>query len=263
MLIAQITDMHVTVPGRRADEVYDTAGRLARWVARLNAHEPRPDLVLATGDLVNEGEAAEYARLARILGELEIPLYLAAGNHDDRDNLRAAFPEHGYLAADDEFLHYVIEDWPLRIIVLDTLIPGEVGGRLCARRLDWLAARLAEAPARPTLIALHHPPFRTGVPVMDALGLEDAEAFAEVIAPHANVLRVVAGHLHRAINGTVAGRPVSTAPATAHQLGLTFEARDRPMITAEPPAAHLHLWLGEEGGLITHTIHLDAPEIPR
>ncbi len=263
MQIVQITDIHVSTPGTRAHDVYDTPGHLGRWMSRLNDLDPRPDLVLATGDLVNEGQPAEYAILAEIMAGLEIPFYLMAGNHDDRDNLRAAFPAHGYLADQDEFVHYVIEEHPLRIIMLDTMIPGEFGGEMCQRRLAWLDDRLAEAPDRPTLVAMHHPPFDTGIPVMDAVGLEGKAAFAEVVRPHGQIQRIVAGHLHRTIQTTVGGHTASTAPGTAHQLGLTLEPRERPMITAEPPAAHLHLWRGEEGSLVSHILYLEAPEIPR
>lgn len=262
MLITQITDIHISTPGTRAHDLYDTPGHLRRWVARLNALSPRPDLVLATGDLVNEGQPDEYRILAEILAWLEIPIYLMPGNHDDRDNLRAAFPEHGYLGGTGAFINYVIEDHPLRIIALDTTIPGEVGGEVCPARLTWLSARLSEASVQPTLVAMHHPPFDTGIPAMDTVGLEGKAEFADVVRPHRQIRRIVAGHLHRTIQGTVGGHTATTAPGTAHQLGLTLEPRQRPMITREPPAAHLHLWRGHKGGLVSHTLHLEAEEIP-
>ena len=120
MLIAQITDLHISLPGRRAHDLYRTGEHLARWVERLNGLEPAPDLVLATGDLVNDGEAEEYASLAALLAPLRMPVYLIPGNHDDRENLLAGFPGHAYLPRDSEFLHYVVEGHPLRLIGLDT-----------------------------------------------------------------------------------------------------------------------------------------------
>ncbi len=262
MLIAQITDLHISLPGSRANDVYRTAERLAQWVERLNGLERRPDLVLATGDLVNDRAPAEYARLAQLLAPLAMPLYLVPGNHDDREGLAAAFPEHTYLAADGGLQNYVIEDYPLRLVVLDTLVPGEIGGAFCEGHRDWLAARLAEAPARPTLIVMHHPPFRTGIPKMDRLGLDGAERFVETIRAYDNIERVICGHLHRPIFRRLAGTIVSTAPATAHQIAFEFETEGRPTMTAEPPACHIHLWLGPEDGLVTHTIYLEEVRYP-
>lgn len=263
MLIAQITDMHVSVPGRRADTVYRTAEHLALWVERLNRLTPRPDVVLATGDLVNDGEAEEYARLADLLRPLAMPVFLIPGNHDDRGRLAAAFPGHAYLPRDGGFQHYAVEDWPVRLIALDTLRPGAVGGEFCAARADWLRARLAEAPERATLIFMHHPPFRTGIPSMDAFGLEGAERLIDVLRPYDNVERIVCGHLHRPIQRRIAGTIASTAPATAHQVALIFEPSERVTMTQEPPACQLHLWLGPKDGLVSHTLYLEDNVIPR
>jgi len=257
MLIAQITDTHITVPGRKADTLYRTAWHLERWVARLNALEPRPDVVLATGDLVNDGEAEECLRLAQLLRPLAMPVFLIPGNHDDRASLLAAFPGHDYLPRDGGFLHYVVDAYPLRLIGLDTLVPGKVGGEICEARATWLRDRLAEAPSRPTLIFMHHPPFRTGIAAMDALGLDGAGRFGAAVRPYTNIEAIVCGHLHRPIQRRFAGTIVSTAPATAHQIGLVLGDGARPVITLEPPACQLHLWLGENEGLVSHTIYLE------
>ena len=259
MLIAQITDCHVTLPGQKPEDVYRTSVHLERWVARLNALDPRPDLVLATGDLVHLGSREEYDRLRSILAPLEIPVFLIPGNHDDRANLASVFADHDYLPRDG-FLQYAVEDHPLRLIALDTLLPGEIGGLLCEARLAWLAARLEEAAERPTVIFMHHPPFLTGVPVMDALDLEGREAFVEVIGKHRNIEAILCGHLHRPINRRLAGTIASTCPATAHQIALDFADSPRPRMTTEPPAGMLHLWLGSGGGLVSHIIYLDDGE---
>src|SRR5262249_59114864 len=102
----------------------------------------------------------------------------------------------GHLPADGTFLHYTVENWPVRLIGLDTLVPGEPAGTLCAERLGWLAARLAEQPERPTLLFMHHPPIATGIEHMDAMGLAGAPAPANPPPgpPHAE--RVPCGPLH-------------------------------------------------------------------
>src|SRR5207244_13210507 len=124
--------------------------------------DPSPDAIVSTGDLVESGEPEEYEHLRALLAPLRMPVFAIPGNHDAREPMRQAFGGDGYLPAQG-FLNYVIEDYPLRIIGLDTLIPGEGGGVLCPDRLRWLDEILARATERPTLVMMHHPPFVTGI----------------------------------------------------------------------------------------------------
>jgi 3',5'-cyclic-AMP phosphodiesterase len=252
MVIAQITDTHISTPDSRNDRFFRTAEHLARAVRHLNELRPRPDVVLATGDLVEEGRVEEYERLRELLRPLAMPVYLIAGNHDDRANLVRVFGDHGYLPRDGGFIQYTVEDWPVRLVALDTLIPGASQGRLCAERLGWLDARLSEASARTTMVVMHHPPFVTGMAAMDGMGLEGADALANVIGRHPQVERVVCGHLHRPIVRRFAGTVACTCPATAHQLALDLLPAPRLAVVMEPPACMLHVWLGESAGLVSH-----------
>jgi Icc protein len=251
MLIAQITDTHISTPGSRNDTHFRTPEHLDRAVAHLNALTPRPDVVLATGDLVERGQLDEYERLRELLEPLRMPVYLIPGNHDDRQELRRGFARHRYLPRGG-FIQYVAEDWPVRLVALDTLIPGESGGRLCAERLGWLDARLAEAPGRVTVVFMHHPPFLTGMRKMDEMGLEGIEELAAVIGRHPQVERIVCGHLHRPIVRRFGGTVACTAPATAHQLALDLGEVPRLSTVMEPPGCLLHLWLGDSEGLVSH-----------
>jgi 3',5'-cyclic-AMP phosphodiesterase len=254
MVIAQITDTHIKPEGVLAYGRVDTAAYLARAVEHLLALRPRPDVVLATGDLVDGGLPEEYRRLRHLLAPLSMPVYLIPGNHDDREALAGAFTDHAYLPRGGQFMHYVIESHPVRLIALDTLVPGRIGGELCAERLVWLRARLAAAPTRPTLVFMHHPPFVTGIAQMDAHGLANAGAFAEIVRGHPQIERIVCGHLHRPIQSRVGGILASTAPSTAHQVALDL-AEEPLAFTMEPPACQLHVWSAETG-LVTHTSYI-------
>jgi 3',5'-cyclic AMP phosphodiesterase CpdA len=255
MLLAQLSDLHISTPDSDVERSSDSSPFMERAVQHLCRLEPRPDAVLITGDLVHDGHPEEYVRLAALLKPLPMPWFVIPGNHDDREHLRAAFGHLGYLPAKG-FLQYVVEQGPLRLIGLDTHVPGKPGGLLCGERLAWLDARLAEAPKQPTLVFMHHPPFLTGVRVMDAMGLEGSDALAEVIGRHPQVERVLCGHLHRPIVKRFAGTVASTCSSTMLQLVLDLEVPGRLAMVREPPACQLHLWR-ESAGLVTHTSYID------
>ncbi len=257
-IAAQISDLHVSERGKDADGNYQTCDHLARAVAHIMAMDPRPDVVLATGDLVDWAKPEEYAVLKELFAPLDMPLYLIPGNHDSREYLRAAFPEHGYLP-DAGFINYTVEKYPLRLIGLDTQIEGEIGGTMCAERLGWLDETLSSEPERPTLIFMHHPPITSGIEIMDRHGFENPAPMMEVVRRHPQVERVIAGHLHRPITISWAGTSVSVAPSTAHQIGLEM-GDDAPLVLVmEPPAVYLHTW-NEATGLVTHTSYVGAFE---
>ena len=258
MLIVQITDTHLKGEGELLYGRIDTQAFLERAVAHVNALDPRPDVALVTGDLVDSGKATEYANLRRVLSQLAMPFYLIPGNHDARDALREAFPDHAYLPQTG-FLQYVIEGLPLRLVALDTLVPGKGHGALCAQRLDWLEARLGES-GRPTLLFMHHPPFDVGIDAMDGMRLiEGEERLAGIVRAHGNVERVLCGHVHRPIQVRWAGTMASIAPSTAHQVLLDLRDGAKLALTMDPPGVALHLWKPATG-LVTHTSYVAVPE---
>jgi 3',5'-cyclic-AMP phosphodiesterase len=253
MLIAQISDLHIKPRGKRAYRVVDTADCLREAVATLTRLDPAPDIVVATGDLTDLGRPEEYELLRALLAPLRQPVYAIPGNHDERHAMRHAFAGDGYLPAAGEFLHYTVEDWPVRLVALDTVIPGEGGGELCYERLRWLERSLAAAPQRPTVILMHHPPFATGIAHMDRIGLDGAEKFAALLLRHPQVERVLAGHVHRSIQARIGSRAIaSVAPSTAHQVALDLRPEGAADFMMEPPGYQLHLWR-ESTGFVTHT----------
>ncbi|PWC40344.1 phosphodiesterase [Azospirillum sp. TSO22-1] len=261
MLIAQLSDPHIKPRGRLAYRRVDTAAALAAVVDTVNALVTPPDVVLVTGDLVDAGRPEEYGLLREILQPLKAPLFAVPGNHDDRAAMAAAFGDALHLPQDGGFLHFAVEDWPVRLIGLDTVLPGQGGGLLCPERLRWLGERLAEQPDRPTVLFQHHPPFRTGIGHMDRIGLAGAADQAAVVRRHPQVERVLCGHLHRPIQVRWAGTLASTAPGTSHQVALDLRDNAPSAFVLEPPGFQLHLWT-EENGLVSHTATVGAFEGP-
>ncbi|MBD1915449.1 MULTISPECIES: phosphodiesterase [Cyanophyceae] len=259
-LIAQISDLHVQSAGALAYGIVDTNSLVQAAIAHLNQLNPQPDLVVATGDLVQQGTLADYQQLRELLANLRAPIYLMPGNHDDGANLQQVFADHHYLASSMNHLSYVVDDYPIRMIMLDNTLPGKKSGGLDDQRLAWLEAQLVRAPKAPTLMFMHHPPFVTGIPWMDRRRLGGSDALAALIAQHSQVERISCGHLHRVMYLRWAGTIASTQPSLVHQGFLDLQPDTASQFVMEPPAYQLHIW--GNGSLVSHTVfvgNFDGP----
>lgn len=258
MIIAQITDLHLRPAGKPAYRVSETNALAGRAIEALRALDPRPDLVVISGDLADCGLPEEYAELRRLLSRLPIPCALIPGNHDRREALLAAFPE----AADgDGFIGFTRDLGALRIIGLDTVVPGASHGALCDTRLDALEAALAARPQAPTLIFMHHPPFACGIRHMDRIALCDGrERLARIVAANPQVARICCGHHHRPVQALFAGTLAQIAPSVAHQVRFDLGEESPALFTMEPPAFLVHALV--EGQIVSHQVYVEHYEGP-
>jgi Icc protein len=254
MLIAQITDLHIGFDRDNPHEL--NVRRLNQVIDHLNEMRQKPSLLLVTGDLVEWPDDVDaYRHMVSLIARWEGPVLWAIGNHDGREAFRAVLPQ---VAADENgFIQYEMDHGGVRWIVLDTLDEGRHGGMVCEQRAAWLEQRLAERKADPTVIVLHHPPVDTGIDWMSALGCEAwVQRLEGVIRPAGQVVAMIAGHVHRPIATSFAGKPLVVCSSTAPWLALDLEDIDpahpdgRPLIVAEPPAYAIHYWNGER--LLTH-----------
>ena len=223
-VIAQLSDPHI----RLDDEASQPA--LARAAERVAALEP--DAVLLTGDIADTGDPEEYAAATRLLAPIQAPIFSTAGNHD-----RYA-----------ERQQYVAEVGHIRVLVCDTSQPGRDDGAL---DVEWLEAQIV--PAVPHIIAMHHPPILMGLTWLDEIGLpqHDRAALALLLDANPQVVRVVAGHEHRAATASLGGCTVVTCAGTNVQAALDFEAPGIELAPGEPPSILVHAFL-EGGQVITH-----------
>ncbi|WWG64375.1 phosphodiesterase [Pseudomonas poae] len=251
-LVAQISDLHLKAGQRLTYGVVDTLGALRRAVDHLNASHPRPDIVVISGDLVDFGRADEYAVLHPELARLHMPCYLVPGNHDARGPLLDAFADHAYLPRSAQApLDWVVDDHPLRLIGLDSTIPGSHGGQLLDSQLQWLDAQLALRPHAPTLLILHHPPFISGIGHMDREPFINATALEQLIARHPQVERLLCGHLHRPMQRRFGGSLSCVCPGTSHQIVLDLQDAAPAHFNLEPAGYLLHRWEAQQG-LVSH-----------
>ena len=243
MLICQLSDLHVRPPGELAYRRVDTTAFVRRRVSHIAQLAPRPDAIVITGDIADRGLPEEYAHALVLLEALRMPIYVIPGNHDDRAALRRTFSMHEVSPdATTDFLQYTTSIGPIRLIALDTLVPGEGGGMLCAQRLDWLDGELQRSRESPVIVLMHHPPFATGVEAMDAVGLETAYPLEPLIQRHPHVERILCGHVHRTILRRFGGTIAVTCPSPAHQVALDFATGAAPRFVMEPPGYLMHRW---------------------
>ena len=250
MLIAQLSDIHVRPRGRLYKDVVDSNRQFSEAIAHLQALDRRPDLVLITGDLVDEGHPDEYACLRELLPALRLPFRVIPGNHDSREALRAALPEHTYLPAQGP-MHHCLDGHPLRIVALDTSVPGRHHGALDAAGLAWLHTTLQADRRTPTLVVMHHPPFVSGIGYLDEYRFLDPGPLAEIIGSVPNIEAVLCGHVHRTMIRRWAGTVVASCPSTTTEIALQLATGASPLSWLGPPACLLHLWNPSQG-LVSH-----------
>lgn len=252
MLFAQISDTHILARTSEHPAAQWRADCLRRCIADIN--KQRPDAVIFTGDTVQHGEPAEYARLQELLAPLRVPLYLVPGNRDDKETLRAVLGEPLNLPINGGFLHYTVEDHAVRLVGIDSTSAGERKGVFCEARQDWLNGVLSEQRDRPTLLFIHHPPFDVGTHYVGGYRRpEDAAALANVVMRYPQVEALLCGHVHWLIEREWAGTQARIMPSVAVDLrkGINeTEAKGRPIYL-------LHR-LSETGGLISDVRMVDA-----
>ena len=243
-VLVQLSDPHVGAQWLGADSL----AMLAHVVESVGALAPGPDAILVSGDLAENATDAEYEDVRRLVGSLGAPVFVAAGNHDDRSTLRRLF---GVPGTDAKPVQYAAELGPLRLVVLDTTRPGEDDGELDADRLAWLDATLT-ASGTPTVVAMHHPPLPTGLPAFDRISLTGAEsrALRDVIARHPHVLRIVAGHAHHACLSELGACPVVVAPSSYLQASLDHRSPEIGFDDRHPPGYVVHTLVDDQ--LVSH-----------
>jgi 3',5'-cyclic AMP phosphodiesterase CpdA len=222
----QLSDLHVVAPGTLASGRLDTPALLRKAVDALLLRLPAigpVDAVIVTGDISDDGTTASYDRARAELDRLGLPLLPVPGNHDTREGFRHCFGDLSFIP-ETGLIDWAQDIGDTRVIGLDTLIEGQGGGLLRRESLDLLAQALDGAEGRPVLVALHHPPLRTGIRFMDAIALENPEDLARTLTRRADPLRIVAGHVHGVFHGHLGRHSVCTGPSLCSAFALDRRA---------------------------------------
>lgn len=224
--VVHLSDTHLLAGNAPLGGRFDTEANLARTLARVEQltadGEVRPDALVFTGDLTDLGEPEAYVRLRELVEpvaeRIGAPIVWVAGNHDERPEMRRDLLG---LPADQQPLTGVWDLGGLRLIALDSSVPGWHHGEIDAGQLAWLRRQLAAPAPLGTILALHHPPLPSHVPMFDILELRDQAALADVLGG-SDVRAILAGHLHYSMSGTFAGIPVSVASASCYTMDVAL-----------------------------------------
>ncbi len=256
MKIIQISDFHLRGDGKLSFYKADTMAAMndtVNYFCGLKNYD-LPDFFVVTGDISEGGKREGYERVREALNRMPRPVYIVPGNHDKRDFFLEIFGREAPVEEDIRpYICYTLDDYPVRVIVLDTSIPGCHSGGLSDKAAQWLERKIQEYPEKPTMVFTHHPPFESGLPAMDE-GFENADRLAEILHLHENV-QLCCGHMHTPIFTVWKGIPCVTCPSVAMQMEVDFRRKDDPNVTPEEAADSFkgggdRFYLGNPGFLI-------------
>lgn len=248
-----LSDLHLGPRGAAVNGL-DTGARLSEAVATINRDHADAAFVLVAGDLADRGEVEAYHHLRERLSALTVPVHLTLGNHDDRAAYLSVFgtdldDAQGRVSSTHDAGDY-------RVILLDTSEPGLVGGRLCAGRLDWLAARLDEAADRPVIVVQHHHANPLSLPV-DEIILEDADRYVAVLKRHDDIRQVIAGHVHLPTTAFWRGIPMTTLAGSHYSVSPHVPGVPGSQRQLEGPAQMAVVLAAQDGVTVHFQDHSD------
>jgi len=248
MIIAQISDSHIGSEGVNGERAEVRLSAMRDCVDHINSLTPQPDLVIHTGDMTHGGFPHDYKRIKAVLAALNAPMVVVPGNRDERHNMAEAFDLTEQV---NGFIQYAVDDFPVRLVAVDTKGEGSKLGQLCDARLQQLAQLLGQESNKPTALFMHHPPFDVTIS-RDPFAFEsrdECDALAQLLDQHPQVIRLFCGHSHRPYFTELAGRAASIVPAGPVDLQ-RGEYAERE---AERPLYQLHRWDGQ-GAFETETV---------
>jgi 3',5'-cyclic-AMP phosphodiesterase len=223
-ILLHISDTHLVGGDGSLYGAVNADGLLGELLKQLKQSGLRPDAIIFTGDLADKGEPEAYRRLRAVVepfaAELGAELVWVMGNHDNRAELRRLLLDEAPSMAPLDRVRMVDG---LRIVTLDTSVPGHHYGEISASQLDWLAEELATPAPDGTILALHHPPIPSVLDLSVTVELRDQAPLGQVLKG-TDVRAILAGHLHYSTNATFVGIPVSVASATCYTQDLTVAA---------------------------------------
>ena len=264
MLLAHISDLHLILkPEPETPIRADIIATIKKLVADIMDFSPRIDVVVLSGDLTNNGTSEEYALLNELFSPLSDRILAVCGNHDVRSSFRQAFADCLPLEPGEKIQYETVIDGS-RFIALDTVIPGELKGRLTKESLAWLKQKLEKPFAGQTTIIMHHPPYISGINFFDRIGLlEGREEFAEIIAQYPGPVNILCGHIHRPSQSLWQGAFVAVAGSPAFEVELDLHQDGAEPQCIEAPYAYFVYRIAANGEFAVHPRYIPLARYQR
>ena len=227
---SELKIFHISDPHLRGDNLLsfgkcDTSTTVKKAVEYFKnmPEKDLPDFFVATGDLADNGNHTAYGKIHDYFAQLPRPVFCLPGNHDNRVDMLRLLGNKMCPVKEDiaPYICYTIEDYPVRVICIDTIVQGKHWGGITDKVADWLEARLDEKPRKKTLIFTHHPPFDAGMGFMDE-GFENVNRLEEILVRHKNHIQLCCGHMHRGMSTIWRGIPVTVAAPICMLMELDF-----------------------------------------
>lgn len=254
MIIVQISDTHITESGEASDA---RKANLEACISHINGLAKQPDIVVHSGDLSHDNLDAEYQTLIAAMKKLKAPHYVIPGNRDSSDKMRMKFDGQYPLTTKSSHFCYVIDDYPVRLIALDTTSDKSGLGQFCEARSEFLKDALATEGDKPTMIAMHHPPYAVSVS-RDPMQFEDPgemQRFQDVVSAHPGKIRIICGHVHRNSFGNIGEVASSSMPSVA----LDLRRKNDPLVVDNEVMYHIHEF-GPDGNCATRLVRVPMQE---
>ncbi|MGX5221051.1 3',5'-cyclic-AMP phosphodiesterase [Pseudomonas segetis] len=210
ILLVQLSDSHLFAEANGKLLGMDTEDSLQRVIDRVLEEQPQIDLVLASGDLSQDGSEASYTRFRQMTSAIRAPMRWFPGNHDEIQAMQAA-------CVGSNLLDTLVDVGNWRVILLDSAIPGAVPGFLCDRQLALLERALSEAPERHHMICMHHHPVPIGSRWMDPIGLRNPDALFSIVERFPQVRCLLWGHIHQEFDQVRNAVRLLASPSTCVQ----------------------------------------------
>ncbi|MDH1298957.1 3',5'-cyclic-AMP phosphodiesterase [Achromobacter sp. GD03932] len=241
-MLVQLTDSHLFGEPETSMLGVNTDASLRAVLRQIEADGKHPDLLLATGDMSQDGEAAAYRRLARVLSEApalaQACIRCLPGNHDLPAVMRQELPQWSVPVTD-------VGAW--RVVTLDTTVPGSNAGHLPASQLDLLEAALVEAPGRHTLVAMHHNPMQIDSHWHDSMMIDNPQALFKLLARWPQVRVLLWGHVHHEFDRRRHNLRLLATPSTCFQ----FSIRDGKHVVDNMAPGYRWIKLYQDGSMAT------------
>ncbi|AML53061.1 phosphodiesterase [Falsihalocynthiibacter arcticus] len=255
----QISDTHIVEKGRLVCGASDTNAALRNAVASINWRRPslgKIDCAIVTGDLTDNGTAEEYAHFSEIMAELNLPWIAIPGNHDNREEMRTAFGSQDWMP-DAGPIQWLRDFGPFAVLGLDTLLAEAHHGELSESGFTFIDTMLTDLAGKPLIVATHHPWLHCGIPEMDADNLRNGAIMMELLEQYPGDVRMMSGHVHRAVTGKVGNILCQIAPSTGHSVHRDQRENAKHALTLEAGAVTLYMWQeGSQSGLISDILPL-------